>query len=160
MKGIINRNKCKLTQSRLKLSNGQVTDYKQIMSEKFNNFFISIGPNLANKIPNQTKSPLPYLGDRLPNTIILEPVSDEEVEGMVNNLKNSAPGYDEITASIPYQLSEVHWLIYLNCLCCKLCFGMSWKLLMCCLNTRQMTIYYSITIGQCLCDQCYQRSIN
>ena len=63
-------------------------------------FFISVGPNLANKIPNQTKSPLSYLGGRLPNTIFLEPVSDEEVEGIVNNVKNSAPGYDEITASI------------------------------------------------------------
>ena len=100
MKGIINRNKCKPTQSRFKLSNGQVTDDKQIISEKFNDFFISVGPNLANKIPNQTKSPLSYLGDRLPNTIFLEPVSDEEVEGIVNNLKNSAPGYDEIIASI------------------------------------------------------------
>ena len=76
-------------------------------------FFISIGPNLANKISNQTKYPLSYLGDRLPITIFLEPVSDEEVEGIVNNLKNLAPGYDEITASIAflYQLSEVHWLI-------------------------------------------------
>ena len=27
-------------------------------------------------------------------------MSDEEVEGIVNNLKNLAPGYDEITASI------------------------------------------------------------
>ena len=74
------------------------TSFRHI--EKFNDFFISVGPNLANKIPNQTKSPLSYLGDRLPNTIFLEPVSDEEVEGIVNNLKNSAPGYDEITASI------------------------------------------------------------
>ena len=100
LKGIINRNKCKPTQSRFKLSNGQVTDDKQIISEKFNDFFISVGPNLANKIPNQTKSPLSYLGDRLPNTIFLESVSDEEVEGIVNNLKNSAPGYNAITASI------------------------------------------------------------
>ena len=63
-------------------------------------FVISIAPNLANKIPNQTKSPLSYLGDRLPNSIFLEPVSDEEVEGIVNNVKNSVPGYDETTANI------------------------------------------------------------
>ena len=39
LKGIINRNKCKPTQSRFKLRNGQVTEDKQIISEKFNDFF-------------------------------------------------------------------------------------------------------------------------
>ena len=100
LKGIINPNKYKQTQSRLKLSDGQITADKQIISEKFNDFFVSIGPNLAHKIPNQTQSPLSYQGNRLSNTIFLEPVSEEEVYSIVISLKNSAPGYDEVTASI------------------------------------------------------------
>ena len=100
LKGIINQNKYKQTQSRFKLSDGQTTADKQIISEKFNDFFVSIGPNLAHKIPNQAQSPLSYLGNRLSNTIFLEPVSEEEVYSIVTNLKNSAPGYDEVTAGI------------------------------------------------------------
>ena len=100
LKGIINQNKYKQTQSRFKLSDGQITADKQIISEKFNDFFVSIGSNLAHKIPNQAQSPLSYHGNRLSNTIFLEPVSEEEVYSIVTNLKNSAPGYDEVTAGI------------------------------------------------------------
>ena len=98
LKGIINQNKYKQTQSRFKLSDGQITADKQILSENFNDFFVSIGPNLAHKTPNQAQSPLSYLGNRLSNTIFLEPVSAEEVYSIVTNLKNSAPGYNEVTA--------------------------------------------------------------
>ena len=100
LKGIMNQNKYKQTQSRFKLSDGQITADKQIISEKFNDFFVSIGPNLAHKIPNQAQSPFSYLGNRLSNTIFLEPVSEEEVYSIVTNLKNSVPGYDEVTAGI------------------------------------------------------------
>ena len=57
-KGIINQNKYKQTQSRFKLRGGQITADKHIISEKFNDFFVSIGQNLAHKIPNQAQSPL------------------------------------------------------------------------------------------------------
>ena len=69
-----------------KLSEGQTAADKQIISEKFNDFFLSIGPNLALKILNQTQSPLSYLGNRLSNTIFLEPVSEEEVYSIVTIL--------------------------------------------------------------------------
>ena len=82
------------------MSDGQITADKQIISEIFNDFFVSIGPNLALKIQNQTQSPLSDLGNRLSNTIFLEPVSEEKVYSIVINLKNSAPGYDEVTVGI------------------------------------------------------------
>ena len=100
LKGILNQNEYKQTQSRFKLSDGQITADKQIISEIFNDFFVSIGPNLAHKLPNQAQSPLSYLGNRLSNTIFLEPVTEEEVYSIVTNLKNSAPGYVEVTACI------------------------------------------------------------
>ena len=87
LKGIFNQNKYKQTQSRIKLSDGQITADKQIISEKFNDFFVSIGPNLAHKIC-------------LSNSIFLEPVSEEEVYSIVINLQSSAPGYDEVTGGI------------------------------------------------------------
>ena len=62
--------------------------------------FVYIGPYLAHKIPNQTQSPLSYLGNRLSNTIFLDPASEGEVYSIVVNLKNSALVYDEVTAGI------------------------------------------------------------
>ena len=37
------------------LSDGSVTDDKQAVAEKFNDFFVNVGPNLAKKIPEQKK---------------------------------------------------------------------------------------------------------
>ena len=70
---------------------------------------------------NRTKSLLSYLWDRLPNTIFLEPVSDEEVEGIINNLKDSAPGYDEITTSVnKFSLPVIRSpLPHITCICWK-----------------------------------------
>ena len=49
MKDIINKNKNKLVHSKFKLSDGTYTSDGAIVSNKFNDFFINVGPNLANK---------------------------------------------------------------------------------------------------------------
>ena len=43
------------------LSDGSVTDDKQTVAEKFNDFFVNVGPNLAKKIPEQKQNPLDFL---------------------------------------------------------------------------------------------------
>ena len=112
LKSIINRNKKKSIQSKFRLNNGTViTDGLQI-SEKFNDFFTGIGPSLAKKIPEQTVSPDQYLGDRLLNSIYLSPVTENEIYKIVQSLKNSAPGHDEISpqtlkSSVNYILSPL-----------------------------------------------------
>ena len=40
------------------------------------------------------------MGDRVTNTIFLEPVTIEEVKNIVMSLKNGAAGYDDIPANI------------------------------------------------------------
>ena len=42
-------------------------------------FFVSVGPNLAKKIPKQDISPLSYTGGKNVHAMFLEPVSLEEV---------------------------------------------------------------------------------
>ena len=55
IKTIINKNKGDQSkQTKFMLSDGSVTDDKQAV-EKFNDFFVNVGPNLAKKIPEQKK---------------------------------------------------------------------------------------------------------
>ena len=44
LKTIINKNKTKCTQTNFKLSNGLETSDKSIISEKFNDYFMNVGP--------------------------------------------------------------------------------------------------------------------
>ena len=67
-----------------------------VVCNKFNNFFENIGPQLAANIENQNKIPESYLKNRQLNTIVLAPVTPEEVFKLVKFFKDSAPGYDEI----------------------------------------------------------------
>ena len=51
LKGIVNKNKSNQSQSKFKFSDGTITNDKYMICEKFNEFFVSVGPNLAKKIP-------------------------------------------------------------------------------------------------------------
>ena len=54
IKTIINKNKGdQIKQTEFMLSDGSVTDDKEAVAEKFNDFFVNVGPNLAKKIPEQ-----------------------------------------------------------------------------------------------------------
>ena len=50
IKNIINRNKRKYINRKFKLSDGSITKDKQLISDKFKDFFINVGPNLAKRI--------------------------------------------------------------------------------------------------------------
>ena len=75
---------------------GRILTTKKDISNKFNDFFIQIGPTIASNIMKTNSSPTSYLGNRNINTIYLEPVCHEEVKTIVTNLKNSSPGWDHI----------------------------------------------------------------
>ena len=100
LKSIINKNKSSRIQEDFELNDGSTTTEKSVISEKFNDFFINIGPSLARKIPEQNIPPSQFMGDRVTNTIFLEPVTIEEVKNIVMSLKNGAAGYDDISANI------------------------------------------------------------
>ena len=98
IKDIINKNKNPVYRTKFKLSNGSITTDKMSVSEHFNDFFINIGPHLAKSIPHVKRMPMSYLGDALQETIFLEPVTYEEINSIVSNLKNNARGSDDISA--------------------------------------------------------------
>ena len=67
----------------------------ELISNKFNDFFINIGPTLAKLIPHVNKSPLSYLGSRLTESIYLPPGSENEIGQLIKSLQDTAAGFDD-----------------------------------------------------------------
>ena len=59
-------------------------------------FFVNIGPQLAAKIGKQSRVSTSYLKNKQINSVMLTPVTYEEVMKLINTSKDSAPGYDEV----------------------------------------------------------------
>ena len=89
LKDIINNNRQSRVQSQFKISDGSTISNKQMISEKFNDFFINIG--LADKITKQDKSPAFYLGNKLENSFFIEPVLAPELDDILKTLRKCAP---------------------------------------------------------------------
>ena len=100
IKNVINRNKKTELQSKFKLSDGTVTTDLKLVTEKFNDFFVNVGPTLARKIPEQDRNPEYFMQSRAVFSLYLEPVTETEVANLVNPLKSSAPGLYSISSSI------------------------------------------------------------
>ena len=106
MKNIINKNKSKKVQDEFKLNDESMISDKSVISNKFNEFFVNIGRNLAKKIPIQNVSPFQFMDDPTVNSIFLSLVTAEEIREIVCSLKNGAAGHDEIKASILKSISS------------------------------------------------------
>ena len=100
LKQVINKRRFSKVQTEFKLSDGSTTKDKSIISESFNDFFVNIGPNLADRIPNQTKQPESYLGERNRFSIHLTKLEDKEFCEIILNMRNCAAGYDELSKDI------------------------------------------------------------
>ena len=74
-----------------------ITDRK-IIANSFNDYFINVGSSLANNI-NSNVDPLLYV-PRHTNNMNIPKVSEFEIKNIIQDLKNSAAGYDELPASI------------------------------------------------------------
>ena len=60
----------------------------------FNNFFVSIGPKLANNLKSDI-NPLLYVNYNI-NSIVIQEVSFIQVREVINSLNNSSLGHDEL----------------------------------------------------------------
>ena len=82
---------------KVNVDNAQLKEPSEI-SEAFNNFFVNIGPNLASSIPNSHKPFHHYLNNKNASSLFFDPVVEEEVKDIVNNLNTKkASGFDGIT---------------------------------------------------------------
>ena len=99
-KSIVNKNKAKRVQEKFKVHDDSVITDRDVISTRFNDYFIEIGPNLAKKIPNPGSQPKFYLKEVMVNSMFIEPVTDDEIHKIVISLNNSAPGYDDVNAQV------------------------------------------------------------
>ena len=101
MKEIIGKKKCnnETLSKHLIVDKIEIHDAKFI-AERFNEFFVNIGPNLANKIPQcdlTFKLYLPTVNTTLKETVLRE----NEFEEAFKMLKrNKAPGHDDLDGNI------------------------------------------------------------
>ena len=78
------------------------------IANKFNNYFVNIGPNLAKKITNTSNTNFSkYLTHNYLNSMFLDPITEFEVQNEMNNLNsNKSPGYDGLSARTIKQVSK------------------------------------------------------
>ena len=68
------------------------------IANKFNKYFVNVGPKLAEKIRTDTNTTFHhYLATKNPNSMFLEPTTEVEIEKELKNMNiNKSPGYDGI----------------------------------------------------------------
>ena len=107
IKETINKKRNTQVQDKFKLPNEEFTDDKKAISDKFNHFFVNIGPQLAAKIGKQSRVPTSYLTNNQINYIMLTPVTYKEVMKLINTSKDSAPGYDEFKIKLLQAVNSI-----------------------------------------------------
>ena len=96
---ILCRNKVNVKSNKYIINNCVETD-KNVIANKFNDFFVHIGPSLADKIPKTNIKPTSFIKSeqKLTNSFFMEPITHNEVEKIIMSLKDSSPGWDSINA--------------------------------------------------------------
>src|ERR1700759_5122750 len=83
------------------LKDNKITNDPLTIANKFNRYFVNIGPSCASKIPVVNKNIYDYLPPSMPASMALYPADEYEVIKLISNLKNvSSPGLDEIPINV------------------------------------------------------------
>lgn len=81
--------------------NETLIDDPNIISNEFNDYFVSIGPKMAESVPLANHNYLHYLNNPLSKSMFLNPVTTDEVNDIILNLKTTKP-YD--SAELPINI--------------------------------------------------------
>ena len=77
--------------------NNHITDDPNTIANQFNNYFCTIGSNLADTINSETtKKPTDSLKKKILDSIYLDPPSTNKVLNQITSLQNKAVGHDNI----------------------------------------------------------------
>lgn len=78
----------------IQLDGNLITDPLE-MACSFNDYFTSIGPNLASSISTDR-----YTLEPVDHSFILSPTNPEEISKIIKQMRNAAPGFDQVQASV------------------------------------------------------------
>ena len=97
---LIGKNKKTSSQCKFQGDNGMITDPQQI-SNRFNNFFVNVGPNLASEIKHDGKEYYDYLHNMATSNMYLAPIVESDILKIIDKFDPSkSAGYDNIGNSI------------------------------------------------------------
>ena len=102
LKEIIGKAKSSNLCTRFKVD-GYFTTDKQKITDGFNKFYVNVGPNLARKIPSDSRPATTYMKNIIANSMAILPVVQDEVEKIIRNLKDSSAGWDSIDSKVVKQ---------------------------------------------------------
>ena len=80
---------------RFKVNSTEIDD-PLIISNRFNEYFVNIRNNLANKINMQPNSYEKYLGGAFQESMFLSPVTKGEINSIISFFGDTASGWDDI----------------------------------------------------------------
>ena len=99
IKNVINKKSTTNRPCKFIINNKEIDD-KSVIADKFNDFYVNLGPTLAKKLPTSTIDPISYIKNGINKTIFLRPVNEHEVLKILKNMKKSSSGWDELSPHI------------------------------------------------------------
>ena len=99
MNEAINKNAITPLSSQFKI-NGKIETDKSLIANHFNDYFVNIGCDLAEKIPSVTSNSMANIQTQVSNSIVIEPVTESETNNVISQLKNSSPGWDDLPSML------------------------------------------------------------
>ena len=99
IKSVINKRKYHPLNNKFKY-NGKVIDDGFEISNRFNKFFVHVGESLPSVIPQSTKMPSDYLKHDIVNKMYLDPVTENEIDKIILNFRESSAGWDELKPTV------------------------------------------------------------
>ena len=76
--------------------NSTENDHPLIISNRFHEYFVNVGNNLANKIKMQSNSFERYICGTFQESIFLSPVTKEQITSIISTFGDTASGWDDI----------------------------------------------------------------
>ena len=113
----MNKSRGCVSRSMLNHDNETIADDYSI-ANTFENLFVNVGSDLANRIHDSPISPYRYMKTEIMNSIFLETVSPDELLQVIKGLKRSAIGYDELDSQHSKSSSSI--IIQLHLHACNL----------------------------------------
>ena len=99
IKDVINKKKKIPKKSRFQI-NGKTVENTSQIAEAFNDFFINIGNELDKKIPTTPTKLTHFIPKNYNINLFLTPASPDEIDKIIEKLKNCATGWDGIPAIV------------------------------------------------------------
>ena len=101
IKEILNKKKQKGNLPETFLKEGQKKEGSLNIAHEFNNYFVNVGPRLANSIKHKSHPPDEYLNNPNLRSIFIMPTTDTEILKIVGKMKSkSSCGYDDISSKL------------------------------------------------------------